>query len=107
MLSEETITLIADELVEAGRTRTPVKRLTARFPDMTVDDSYKVQNLWRQRSEATGRRLRGRKIGLTSRAMQMSSGITEPDYGIVFDDMILDSGPTSQIGRASCRERVL
>ena len=92
MLSEETITAIADELVEAGATRTPVPRLTARYPEMTVEDSYRVQNLWRQRSEAAGRKLVGRKIGLTSRAMQMATGITEPDYGIIFDDMLYDSG---------------
>ncbi|WP_309080499.1 2-oxo-hept-4-ene-1,7-dioate hydratase [Zhihengliuella sp.] len=92
MLSDEAITRIADELVEAGRTRTPVERLTARFPEMTVEDSYRVQNLWRQRSEENGRRLAGRKIGLTSRAMQMATGITEPDYGIIFDDMILENG---------------
>ncbi|MGC0270200.1 2-oxo-hept-4-ene-1,7-dioate hydratase [Glutamicibacter soli] len=94
MLSEETITAIADELVQAGVTRTPVPRLTARYPEMTVEDSYRVQNLWRQRSEANGRVLAGRKIGLTSRAMQMATGITEPDYGIIFDDMVLDSGCT-------------
>ncbi|QIV87672.1 2-oxo-hept-4-ene-1,7-dioate hydratase [Glutamicibacter mishrai] len=94
MLSEETITAIADELVQAGQTRTPVPRLTARYPEMTVEDSYRVQNLWRQRSEAAGRVLVGRKIGLTSRAMQMATGITEPDYGIIFDDMVHDSGAT-------------
>ncbi|MGP9487668.1 2-oxo-hepta-3-ene-1,7-dioic acid hydratase [Arthrobacter sp. MYb211] len=94
MLSEEIITAIADELVEAGATRTPVPLLTARYPEMTVEDSYRVQNLWRQRSEANGRVLAGRKIGLTSRAMQMATGITEPDYGIIFEDMVLDTGCT-------------
>ncbi|MEE1619826.1 2-oxo-hept-4-ene-1,7-dioate hydratase [Zafaria sp. J156] len=94
MLNDETITAIADELVEAGRTRSPVPRLTARYPDMTVEDSYKVQNLWRQRSEENGRRLAGRKIGLTSKAMQAATGITEPDYGIIFDDMVLENGCT-------------
>ncbi|MFB0835886.1 2-oxo-hept-4-ene-1,7-dioate hydratase [Arthrobacter halodurans] len=94
MLNDETITAIADELVEAGRTRTPVQRLTARYPDMTVEDSYRVQNLWRQRSEQDGRRLAGRKIGLTSKAMQAATGITEPDYGIIFEDMVLENGCT-------------
>lgn len=94
MLSDETITAIADELVEAARTRTPVKRLTARYPEMDIRDSYRVQNLWRRRSEANGRRLAGRKIGLTSKAMQAAVGITEPDYGIVFDDMVLENGST-------------
>ncbi|NKX49203.1 2-oxo-hepta-3-ene-1,7-dioic acid hydratase [Arthrobacter deserti] len=96
MLDQSTIEKIADELVEAGRTRTPVPRLTARYPEMTVEDSYQVQNLWRKRSEENGRTLAGRKIGLTSKAMQYATGITEPDYGIIFDDMVLEYGCTVQ-----------
>ncbi|WP_422390784.1 2-oxo-hept-4-ene-1,7-dioate hydratase [Arthrobacter sp. N1] len=92
MLDTTTIRAIADELLEAGRTRTPVPLLTARYPDMTVEDSYAVQRLWRQRNEAAGRTLVGRKIGLTSRAMQAATGITEPDYGSIFDDMVLETG---------------
>ncbi len=34
----------------------------------------------------------GRKIGLTSKAMQAATGITEPDYGAIFDDMVLETG---------------
>ncbi len=96
MLDDETIARIADELVEAGKSRVPVPRLTARYPEMTVEDSYRVQNLWRQRGEAAGRVLGGHKIGLTSKAMQYATGITEPDYGIIFKDMILENGATVQ-----------
>ena len=92
MLASETITAIADELVEASRSRTPVPRLTARYPDMTIEDSYAVQSLWRTRNEESGRRLVGHKIGLTSKAMQAATGITEPDYGVIFDDMVLENG---------------
>ncbi|MCS5733863.1 2-oxo-hept-4-ene-1,7-dioate hydratase [Herbiconiux daphne] len=92
MLDEDTIARIADELVDAARSRTPVPRLTARYPDMTVDDSYAVQSLWRSRNEAAGRTLVGHKIGLTSKAMQAATGITEPDYGVIFDDMVLETG---------------
>jgi len=92
MLDATTIEAIADELVEAGRSRTPVPRLSARYPEMTVEDSYAVQQLWRRRNEEAGRKLVGRKIGLTSRAMQAATGITEPDYGAVFDDMVLETG---------------
>jgi len=91
MLNDETITSIADELVEAGRTRTPVKRLTARYPEMTIEDSYKVQGLWRQRSEANGRRLAGRKIGLTSEAVQQQFGVFQPDFGLLFSGMLYGS----------------
>jgi 2-oxo-hept-3-ene-1,7-dioate hydratase len=99
MLDDGTITAIADELLEAGRSRIPVPRLTSRFPAMTVEDSYRVQNLWRQRCEESGRTLAGRKIGLTSKAMQYATGITEPDYGIIFDDMILENGCVVKWGR--------
>lgn len=92
MLDDATIEAIADELVEAGLSRTPVPRLTARYPDMTLEDSYAVQQLWRRRNEEAGRTLVGRKIGLTSKAMQAATGITEPDYGAIFDDMVLETG---------------
>lgn len=92
MLDEETIAAIADELLEAARTRTPVPLLTTRHPGMSVEDAYRVQRLWRKRGEAEGRVLGGHKIGLTSKAMQRATGITEPDYGVIFKDTILESG---------------
>ncbi|MDN3481231.1 2-oxo-hepta-3-ene-1,7-dioic acid hydratase [Arthrobacter sp. APC 3897] len=96
MLDKSTLQAVADELVEAKRTRTPVPRLTARYPEMTIADSYAVQNLWADRLLASGRRLAGHKIGLTSKAMQAATGITEPDYGVILDDMVLENGCTVQ-----------
>ena len=88
MLTAETIRAIADELAEAERTRGVVPRITARHPEATIDDSYAIQGVWRDKNLAAGRHLVGRKIGLTSRAMQAATGITEPDYGVMFDDTI-------------------
>lgn len=96
VLEKQTIEKIADELVAAGASRTPVPRLTARYPEMTVEDSYAVQELWSRRMQARGRKLAGRKIGLTSKAMQDATGITEPDYGVIFDNMVLENGCTVQ-----------
>ncbi|WP_185173872.1 2-oxo-hept-4-ene-1,7-dioate hydratase [Rothia nasimurium] len=92
MLTEEQLTRIADDLAEAEKNRTMIPRLTATYPDMTVEDSYAVQKLWRARGEATGRRLVGRKIGLTSKVMQEATGITEPDYGAIFADQVYENG---------------
>ncbi|MDP5226437.1 MULTISPECIES: 2-oxo-hept-4-ene-1,7-dioate hydratase [Arthrobacter] len=92
MLDAKTIESIADELVEAGRSRTPVPLLHSRYEGMDVEDSYAVQKLWASRLQAQGRRVAGRKIGLTSKAMQAATGITEPDYGVIFDDMVLGNG---------------
>lgn len=101
MLPAQTITEIADELAAAERDRTTVPLLTARHPDMTVEDSYAVQNEWRRRGIESGRRPVGRKIGLTSKVMQVATGITEPDYGAIFDDMVFDNGSVIEHGQYS------
>lgn len=59
---------------------------------MTIDDAYAIQREWLRLKVAEGRTLRGRKIGLTSRAMQRSSNITEPDFGALLDDMFFPDG---------------
>lgn len=92
VLAHETILAIADDLAEAERTRTMIPRLTATYPDMTVEDSYAVQAEWVRRRQGHGHRLVGRKIGLTSRVMQEATGITEPDYGAIFEDMVFENG---------------
>ncbi|GEL94642.1 2-oxo-hept-4-ene-1,7-dioate hydratase [Cellulomonas composti] len=92
MLSAEVISALADELAGAERARATIPRITARYPDATVEDSYAIQSVWRDKALASGRRLVGRKIGLTSRAMQQATGITEPDYGVMFDDTVWANG---------------
>ncbi|WP_293770614.1 2-oxo-hept-4-ene-1,7-dioate hydratase [uncultured Corynebacterium sp.] len=92
MLSTEQHIAIADELAQAERDRTMIPLLTQRFPEMEVEDSYAVQREWVRRGIADGRRLVGRKIGLTSKVMQEATGITEPDYGAIFADQIFENG---------------
>ena len=92
MLEPARIEEIADELLTADRDRSTVPLLTARHPEMEIEDSYAVQALWAARRAAAGHRIVGHKIGLTSRAMQAATGITEPDYGVIFDDMVFESG---------------
>lgn len=92
MLDKSDIAAIAAELAEADRTRQPIQRITARYPDATVEDSYAIQGVWRDSQLDSGRRLVGRKIGLTSKAMQDATGITEPDYGVMFEDTVYENG---------------
>ncbi|MCT2089296.1 fumarylacetoacetate hydrolase family protein [Micrococcus terreus] len=92
MLDHQTHVKIADELHQAGQDRKPVPLLTARYPEMEIEDSYAVQGIWAQRQQESGRKKVGHKIGLTSKAMQDATGITEPDYGVIFDDMVMESG---------------
>jgi 2-oxo-hept-3-ene-1,7-dioate hydratase len=91
-LPADTITALAAELAQAERTRSVIPRITARYPDATIEDSYAIQGVWRDSQLAAGRTLVGRKIGLTSKAMQQATGITEPDYGVMFDDTVYRTG---------------
>jgi 2-oxo-hept-3-ene-1,7-dioate hydratase len=69
------------------------------FPDMTMDDAYAIQDAWMRRRLDAGQSVRGRKIGLTSRAMQEAMKIDEPDYGTLLDDMFFDDGASIEAAR--------
>lgn len=101
MLDKEQIGSIVDDLARAEESRAMIPRLTARYPEMTVEDAYAVQNEWRRRGEASGRRLVGRKIGLTSKVMQQGTGISEPDYGAIFADQVYENGEVIEHGQYS------
>ena len=92
MFDTDTIQKLARELHESERSRVQVEHFSKRFPDMTVADGYAVSSAWLSMKIAEGRKPLGHKIGLTSRAMQMASQITEPDYGTLLDDMLFQPG---------------
>jgi len=92
MLDRDTIAAAARALNHAEKTRQQIGQLSIEHPSMTIDDSYAIQRAWMALRLAEGRRIAGRKIGLTSRAMQMSSNITEPDHGVLLDDMFFADG---------------
>jgi len=92
MLSHDTIVTLARELYAARRSRRQLRHFSAAHPDMTIEDGYAIQREWVRLEIADGRTVRGRKIGLTSRAMQQASQITEPDYAPLMDDMFFAAG---------------
>ncbi len=98
-LAAATVAALARELYDARRSRTPLRHFSQRHPGMTIDDGYAIQRAWVALELADGRKIRGRKIGLTSRAMQQASQITEPDFAPLMDDMFFDNGADLPIGR--------
>ncbi len=92
MLPSETICALAKRLYHARKNRTQLRHFSAEHPDMTIQDGYAIQREWVKLELADGRSIRGRKIGLTSRAMQQASQISEPDYAPLMDDMFFDTG---------------
>lgn len=92
MLAPNTIQQLAQQLFDARRSHTQLRHFSQQYPEMTIEDGYAIQRAWVQLELAAGHSIRGRKIGLTSRAMQLSSQIDEPDYAPLMDDMFFDSG---------------
>jgi len=92
MLPQDTIAALARQLYDARKSRTQLRHFSKQHPQMTIEDGYAIQRAWVKLELADGRRIRGRKIGLTSRAMQQSSQINEPDYAPLMDDMFFATG---------------
>jgi 2-oxo-hept-3-ene-1,7-dioate hydratase len=99
MLDQATIQSLARQLQQARRTRTQLRHVSRAHPQMTIEDGYAIQRAWVALELAEGRSIKGRKIGLTSRAMQLSSQITEPDYAPLMDDMFFEAGGDIPIER--------
>lgn len=92
MLSEKDRRLCAEQLAKADAERRVIVQPSRSYPEIELEDAYAVQQLWAEMRMAAGARMIGHKIGLTSRAMQMASNITEPDYGHLLDDMLYADG---------------
>lgn len=91
-LSPELHATLAAQLHDVQRTRIQLEQFSRLHPTLDIEDSYAIQSAWMKLCLAQGRQVIGHKIGLTSRAMQISSQITEPDYGTLLDDMLIPDG---------------
>lgn len=99
MLTHDQRQQAAQQLLQAERDVKPVTQLDVTFPGIEIEDSYAIQQAVIAEKIAGGARLRGHKIGLTSKAMQSSVGIDEPDYGHLLDDMFYEDGATIPVAR--------
>jgi 2-oxo-hept-3-ene-1,7-dioate hydratase len=92
LFTSDLVQRLAGDLQEAERSGKQIEHFSKRYPDMTIADGYAVSRAWVAAKIADGRVVKGHKIGLTSRAMQQASQITEPDYGTLLDDMFFLNG---------------
>jgi 2-oxo-hept-3-ene-1,7-dioate hydratase len=92
MLSDSDRKKAADILMAAENERKQAVQLTKTFSGLTIEDAYAISTEVAQRKIAAGARLIGHKVGLTSKAMQRSSQIDEPDYGHLLDTMMIADG---------------
>jgi 2-keto-4-pentenoate hydratase len=91
-MDKNTISALAKELYQAEKTHAAIDALTARYPDITNEEAYQVQLAGMQLRQADGHVIVGKKIGLTSKAMQTTLGVFEPDYGYITDRMTVCEG---------------
>ena len=105
MLTEAERLQAVETLLQAQRDCRQAKLLTDSFPHIQIEDSYAISTEVMKRKVAAGARLIGHKVGLTSKAMQASSKINEPDYGYLLDSMLIAEG--AKVPHASfCLPRV-
>src|SRR5437660_4228766 len=92
MLSDADRQKAADILINAEKTRKQATQLSVTFPAITFEDAYAISTECAKRKMAAGAKLVGHEVGSTSKAVQQSSQIDEPDYGYLFDHMMVCDG---------------
>jgi len=102
----EKIQALADALWQAQQSGVPcapirsaLTELGAQLGGTALDHAYAVQRVNTERQLAAGKRLVGRKIGLTSKAVQAQLGVDQPDFGMLFDDMAVADGEAIALSR--------
>lgn len=99
LLASAQVRKAAHLLGEATRTAVACDPVKPLLEDAGIDAAYAVQHVLTEQALAAGRRIVGRKIGLTSMAVQKQLGVDQPDFGILFDDMEYGSGQEVPLSR--------
>lgn len=89
----------AEALREARGTGTPIARVSETFGVNGLDEAYAVAEINTQAALAAGRVISGKKVGLTSKAVQQQLGVDRPDYGVLFTDMEFRDGDELPMSR--------
>ena len=97
-ISRDEMALLADQLYDARIERKACAPLTTTHPAITLADAYIISDInMRRRTEQAGIKLIGKKIGLTSRAVQKQLEVEQPDFGYLTSDMNIPLGGLAPI----------
>lgn len=91
-MTSPAIEQIARKLREAAYSGTPVPPIKDELPELSIDEAYRVQRANTDHYIGQGRAVSGRKIGLTSFAIQEQLGVDQPDYGVLWKDTEYQDG---------------
>jgi len=92
MIKKEQIDHFSESLFHALRSRTPIDPLTLSEPAMTIEDAYKVSLGLLDLRVSEGEKVIGKKIGVTSKAVQNLLNVHQPDFGFLTDQMVYANG---------------
>jgi len=91
-LNEAELSDTAQRLIEASRDLKPIDPITETYPQIIIEEAYRIQLITVEDRTKKGGKVVGKKIGLTSPAMQQMFNVNEPDYGQLLDDMLIYQG---------------
>lgn len=91
-VSREQIEALAERLRRAEETGAPCGPIREHLPEGDVEAAYAVQRANTEFWTKQGRRLVGRKIGLTAKAVQRQLGVDQPDFGMLLADRTVGDG---------------
>ncbi len=97
--ASQKIRALAERLRKAGETLQATSPIRDEIEAGDVASAYAIQQVNTQYWLKTGRRLVGRKIGLTAKSVQKQLGVDQPDYGMLFADMMLCDGEEVALSR--------
>ncbi|MCP3864304.1 2-oxopent-4-enoate hydratase [Marisediminitalea sp.] len=98
-MDKQLIKELGDELYTAMQTQSTVSPLTSRFPEMTIKDAYQISLRMLERRLEAGATVIGKKIGVTSAAVQHMLNVHQPDFGFLTDDMVFNQGEEMPISQ--------
>jgi 2-oxopent-4-enoate/cis-2-oxohex-4-enoate hydratase len=96
-MESKLIERLGDELYESLVTRKTIVPFSTRYPEMTIEDAYHVQQRMISRRLEHGERIVGKKIGVTSKAVMNMLGVHQPDFGYLLDGMVYNEGESIEI----------
>lgn len=91
-MKQEQILQCGDELFQAMTEQKTLRPFTERYDDITVEDAYHISLRMIERRVAAGERIIGKKIGVTSKAVQNMLNVHQPDFGYLTDKMAFSEG---------------
>jgi len=98
---------LAGQLFDAFETGETIPPLTEQEPSLKAADAYEVQGVLVRLHEGVGRRVVARKVGLTSKTIQVQMNVDQPDYGVIFDEFVFENETAlSRSGRKMVAPRI-